>query len=314
MFFVVTTGRSGSTTIARTLGQIDGCHSVHEPEPALILESTQQHCGDVAAGTIHAMLRETRFPTVNGKVYCESNQTLSLIIPDLVSVFPEARFIWLIRNGLDVVASTYQKQWYTGHSENHSRYEDCSAIEKAWIDGRVRADRIGEMSESEWEELNRFEKCCWYWGYVNRVIEKDLRRCAPDRFYTLRLEDMPQELPKLVKWMGFESSQLPMMRRDNIAKRVPFHWIEWSTEQHAAFARQCGDVMDKHYPSWRTFTGKEAQLYVAPAIAGLAQKVDELQKSLSQKQSELNSIKNNKLWRFVRFFFKSAVSNDKGKL
>lgn len=255
MFFILSTGRSGTMTIARTLSHVKGCKAVHEPSPELILESSAYHYGKFPQEKLREILIETRKPVVDGSVYCESNQTLSLMIPLLVETFPEARYIWLIRNGMDVVASTMQKQWYTGHSENHGRYEDCSPIEKAWIDGRIEGDRCGDMKQAEWAALDRFGRCAWYWGYVNRVIEKDLNRYAPGRFKTILLEEISLKLKGLIEWMGFETTSVPTAERHNPAKRTPYHWSEWTSDERENFERFCGELMDRFYPSWRTADG-----------------------------------------------------------
>ena len=126
MFFVLTTGRSGSKTVAHLLSLVGGFTCLHEPAPELIPESSAYRYGKAPADAVEKLLVETRSPHLDGSEYCESNQTLSLVIPALVRAFPQARYIWLIRNGLDMVASAYSKQWYSGHSENHDRYEDCT--------------------------------------------------------------------------------------------------------------------------------------------------------------------------------------------
>lgn len=300
MFFVLTTGRSGSTSIASALNMVPGCHAVHEPAPELILESAGYRYGEVTPEKIQQILRKTRSSTVGGSVYCESNQTLSLIIPELVTVFPEARFIWLVRNGLDVVASAYQKQWYTGHSENNNNYEECTPLEKAWIDGRVRADRLGEMGEFEWNALSRFEKCCWYWGYVNRVIGADLEYYAPSRYYLLRLEEVGRDLPRLLAWMGVPQPGIPIVARENIAKRIPFHWTEWSAEQHQSFVRWCKEEMDRFYPSWQNFTDGNGKVFVAPALSSLRERIQMLEADLKEARFELEGIKRTKVWKVIQ--------------
>lgn len=255
MYFIVSTGRSGTTTIARTLSLLQDCTCLHEPEPALILESSGYRYGTCPESDLRKTLLETRSARLNGSIYCESNQTLALIIPILADVFPPARFIWLMRNGLDVVASAYQKQWYSGHSENHDRYEDCPPIEKAWIDGRIEGDRCGAMSVEEWKTLDRFSKCCWYWNYVNTLIEHDLKTYAPDKFKLLRLENIETDLTDVVSWMGLDVSVVPLPRKHNVAKQQPYHWSEWTADERQTFTSQCGNLMDRYYPEWRTSTG-----------------------------------------------------------
>jgi hypothetical protein len=197
----------------------------------------------------------TRKPTSKDDIYCESNQTLSLIIPILVGTFPNAKFIWLIRNGLDQVSSAFAKQWYSGHSENHDRYEDCPPVERMWIDGRIRGDLAGSVSKEEWNQMSRFEKCCWYWNYVNRLIYKDLTLHAKDSYRQLKLEEINHELGSLLDWMGFKVTIVPSAKKINIGKRPPYHWSEWSHEDRESFKKWCGDLMDIYYPEWRSPDG-----------------------------------------------------------
>jgi hypothetical protein len=266
MYFVVSTGRSGTKTLATLLSLTGGCVCMHEPFPQLIMESSAYRYGTISDVELLDLLRETRSPHVDGSIYCESNQTLSLIIPLLSEAFPEARFLWLIRNGLDMVASAYAKQWYSGHSENHDRYEDCPPIERAWIDGRIRGDQCGDMSPDAWRRLDRFRRCCWYWDYVNRTIEDDLTQYAANRFELLRLEDLNERLPELLSWMGLKATITPVAKRTNVGKRKPYPWTEWSDAQRAAFEATCGELMDRLYPAWRTAAGQWAGIpYSRPA-------------------------------------------------
>ena len=255
MFFVVSTGRSGTMTIARLLSLMDHCVCLHEPSPELILESSAYRYGSLGHSEVKSILASSRSERVNGAVYCEANQTLSLVIPVLTDAFPAASFIWLIRNGLDVVASTYQKQWYSGHSENHDRYEDCPALEKAWIDGRIEGDRCGDMTALQWRGMERFERCCWYWSYVNRIIESDLKEYASDRFKRLLLEELDIKLAAIIRWMGLKAAVLPTAGTYNVAKRRPYHWTGWTDDQREVFDRWCGNLMDRFYPTWRTPSG-----------------------------------------------------------
>lgn len=255
MFFVVSTGRSGTKTIANVLSLIEGCVCLHEPAPELILESSSYRYGTVSASDLCKILLETRSPRMNASVYCESNQTLALIIPVLAEAFPQARYVWLIRNGLDVVASAYQKQWYTGHSENHDRYEDCPPIERAWIDGRIEGDRCRDMTAIEWSRLDRFGRCCCYWSHVNRMIESDLNKYAAGRFKMLRLEEIDRQLPTIIDWMGMKAVIVPKAGRYNEAKRDPYYWTRWTIEERGTFEHWCGNLMDRYYPRWRKSKG-----------------------------------------------------------
>ncbi len=216
---------------------------------------------------------------------------LSLIVPVLAEEFPDARYIWLIRNGLDMVASAYQKQWYTRHSENYERYEDCSPLKKAWIGGRIQGDRCGSMSSAEWANLDRFGRCCWYWSYVNQLIERDLKKYAPDRYFILRLEEINKKLLNLIDWMGLKVSTAPTAGRENIARRIPYHWTDWSAQEQRTFQFWCGDLMDRFYPLWRTCISKEVKLFVTQYLRLLKRKLEEASAQVQQQRKQLKHLR-----------------------
>jgi Sulfotransferase domain len=255
MYFILSTGRSGTTTISKLLSS--SCNSIclHEPEPALILESSQYRYNEIRGRKIRNILLKTRKNINKEKIYGESNQCLSLIIPVLKDTFPNAKYIWLIRNGMDVVASTMQKQWYTGHSENNNKYENCTPIEKLWIDGRIRADKCGRMEKEKWNSISRFEKCCWYWSYVNEIIESDLKFLIKSEYFNIiKLEELEQGLMELMKWLELKSESLPLIEIHNSAKREPYHWSIWNNTEKEIFNYWCGHYMDRFYPNWRIET------------------------------------------------------------
>lgn len=252
---MVSTGRSGSTTISRAISLIDGCDCFHEPDPALICESSSYRYGETEKEDIKKIIQETRPKNNCKKIYCESNQKLSLIIPVLVELFPEARFLWLIRNGLDFVASAEQKRWYMRESEDGVPYEQCSSTVQDWIDGRIEGDRCGELNSMRWNEMSHFERCCWYWNYVNTVIEDDLEQYASRSYARLRLEDINTDLSRVLSKIGLNHLIAPAPARHNTAVNQPYHWTDWTEKERQIFENWCGETMDSVYPSWRRNDG-----------------------------------------------------------
>lgn len=253
--FVVTTGRSGSTTISAALSLMDRCECFHEPKPALIREASLYRYGEMKKENLKTMIGKSRPKSKSGKIYCESNQKLSLIIPVLKEVFSGARFLWLIRNGLDFVASAEQKRWYARESEDGVPYEQCSSIVQDWIDGRIEGDRCGEVSPEHWNEMSHFERCCWYWDYVNTVIRNDLKRYASGNYARLRLEDINIDLSRVLSEIGLNHLVAPAPARHNTAVNQPYHWTDWNQKEKNIFEKWCGETMDCVYPSWRRDDG-----------------------------------------------------------
>ena len=256
--FVVSTGRSGTTSVASILSQMLGVECLHEPEPILLRESAEFRYGHLSnERAVAAVLKGRPLARDARGGYVESNQTLALLIPAIVGAFPTARFLWLMRDGRDFVASAMQKQWYTGHSENHDRYEDCPPGERTWIDWRIRGDLAGVWSSDTWASLPRFGKVCWYWSFVNATILRDIFALAPNRFRILRLESIDRDLREHGDWLGAQFRAASGVHL-NSAKREPYNVAKWTRDEHGMFEEYCGPLMDVLYGDWRTAARQES--------------------------------------------------------
>ena len=268
MFFVLTTGRSGSTTMARVMSHVPGCVCLHEPEPALICEAPRYRYGEVGSEEMRAFISSTRSTLMKGKkIYGESNQNLSLVMPELFNVFPDAKYIWLLRNGLDVVGSMSTRGDY--RKEKPPNYDELAPDNKQWHDCRIQGDLCGSVSEEQWKKMDTFERCCWYWSYVNRTIKSDFESLQKDGYYLLRLEHLSSNIMPLCKWLG-ASVILPLPLGIYNAAKVdnysPYNWREWSHQEREMFEHWCGALMDEYYPEWRTGNGEWAGVkYESPS-------------------------------------------------
>lgn len=179
LFFVLGTGRNGSTTIAKILSKQKGLVCLHEPKLALIKLST-----DFAHGLIndHQVKEQLRllyngvnvYPNI---VYGESDQKLSNLVPFLRDIFPKAKFIWLLRNPVDSVNSMHSRGWFADQDLFPSEQDD--GIDEVKYRGlftlhRLHADKLGEMSSTKWRSMTAFARNCWYWTYWNKLIETEL--------------------------------------------------------------------------------------------------------------------------------------------
>lgn len=237
MFFVVSTGRSGTTSLAHLLDGSPDCICRHEPPPEWNEESTRYLYGDLPRAELVNRLQQTLSPTVEGKHYGEVSLKLSTMIPALHEAFPQAKFVWLIRDGRDFVASAYNWGFY------HPRRTD------EWERWRVRADRLGLMTTARWHSLSRFEKVCWHWHYINQHIEQQLTQCGCESFF-VRLEDLDTQTDAIFDFLDLRRPDTPDVPHLN-AKPKPRRWHRWNQGEKQAFLRRCGAGMDQHYPGWR---------------------------------------------------------------
>ena len=246
MFFVVTTGRSGCTSLAKILCQHPFCLCRHEPHPILIKLAAEWRHADLDEDELRCYLAfkgEQMFPHRIGlRLYGESDQKLSFIIPFLAEFGLNTKFIWLIRDGRSVVASMVSRGEY-------SRLE-ARIVPHLWAKYRIEGDRTGDVNSEIWQGMNSFEKCCWYWSYTNRVIRADLRRLERNHWMLIRLEEMHAKLEQITQFLDLPYYPLGLERANRNYTRSYEPGL-WSNDENAAFDRLCGDEMDSWYHGWR---------------------------------------------------------------
>ncbi len=250
LFFVVSTGRSGTTSIASMLSQHPDIRCVHERRPQLIRLSCAYSDGDIGRDELETHLADLyiRYGVLPPGCYGEANQKFFNMIERLSALLPASKFIWLLRDGRDVVSSTYERGWYC--DDELSRCPGNHATRKYWRENRLNGRMAHAMSAADWNGLSPFGKNCWYWGYVNRIIQQQLTAIRPDRWRLVKLESLKDQLAGISGFLGvrhFEFSDLVM----NASASVPYARHDWTAEDRQGFSTYCSDVMDAYYPGWR---------------------------------------------------------------
>lgn len=247
LFFVVTTGRSGSTTIAHALSQHPQIRCHHELRPQLIRLSTelahQAKSREETKAELYAIYRNSSvFPT--GLWHGEADQKLFNLVDILADLLPGSVFVWLIRDGRDTVASMVARGWYSAE-----QMKQAHPFRQPWDYYRLDGYLAGSVQHGEWVSMSPFEKCCWAWQYINTSIEQQIRMLPPERQYFLRLEDVESQMPSLLEALGCQAQPIhvPVL---NAGRRAPARWQAWDGATHQAFERWCNAGMDRWYPGW----------------------------------------------------------------
>ena len=255
-FFVVSTGRCGSQTIAHVLSQHPDIECKHEPVPQLIRVSSEFAHGEK---DLSQLGNEFFDIYCNSRVYSrvkaygESDHNLWNLISIITSYLPSSKFIWLIRDGRNVVSSTFARGWFSQGEQNLGN-PTSENITLRWMYYRVNGHLCGDFSEREWENMSVFERNCWYWNYVNRKIANDLTSFSPEKWLMVRIEELYRKVNEIWDFLGvdtFNEYSIPTM---NIAKHVLHPWDQWENEKMEVFEQYCSDGMDQWYPGWREET------------------------------------------------------------
>jgi hypothetical protein len=252
LFFVVSTGRSGSQTIARVLSQHPGVKCLHEPRPQMIRLSTELAHGIKTAADVEEELRaifceSSVFPA--DRMYGESDQKYWNLIPILARLLPNSRFIWLIRDGRDVAASKYATTWFR-EEEKQQGTADSADLTLRWMHYREDGARAGCFSGEQWTAMPVFEKICWSWQHVNEGIEREIGDLPRDRWAMIRLEELEERIGDLFWLLAVDSSPVKVEQHNRSAGAVK-RWEEWDSSMRRTFEARCGAGMDRWFPAWR---------------------------------------------------------------
>lgn len=249
VFFILSTGRAGSTSIAAILNQHPDITCLHEPNRLLIRLSTEYAHGVKSREEVKQELsyyyeKTSIFP---GVVYGESDHKLFNLVEILAEILPQAKFIWLIRNARDFVASVYGRHWFD-EPYLQQRFPHVNLIEQQLIRYRINGYHCGVFTEATWGTMNEFEKVGWYWHYYNQVIEKQLQSLPASRWYFIRLEELHKNIPSLLEFL--EVASLPLEnKKENKAYYERFTPDVWNHAQQSSFEKWCRADMEKWYSS-----------------------------------------------------------------
>ncbi|WP_144095365.1 acyltransferase [Croceicoccus sediminis] len=234
--FVASTGRSGTQSFARWYDTLDDVIGLHEPRHQLIKWSTDYAEGRLSRDAIRNLLTNSM---LNGTVYdpaksyVESDQKYFNVIDILYDLFPTSKFIWLVRKPEEVVSSIIGRGWYSDAPKSYQTEKAAWFYENWRVQGNKTTPEALNFSR-----MTQFEKCCWYWHYVNSTIKSQMTPLAADRKLIVRLDDWHRRTGELSAFAGSRFTASPPVT-ENKARHGHHHTKNWSETEKEAFARWC---------------------------------------------------------------------------
>lgn len=213
-FFIVSSGRSGTQMLEKLLGSYSNVEMYHEyccndVQPL----GVKYTLGIIDINDALLILEKLHGKSINlsdKEFWGDSSNKLSWLIPVLNKLFPNSKFIHLIRDGRKVVSSFYNKL-------GDECYDDVSTeILQNWIDNpTVNTEPPPEKkywwnvakpnSNKKFRNYNQFQRICYHWKSVNKVIDYDLRDIEKNRKISIKLEELvtdESKLKQLIKFIG----------------------------------------------------------------------------------------------------------------
>ena len=177
--YALSTGRTGTQTLAAMLRLSPHVEAQHEPAPRLVMATYEAYMEAPLADWLDKWsrfvlaARDDFVLEANacGKVYVESNNRLTYVADALQKAFPASRFIFSHRDPFKVIRSGMQRGAYQGPG-------------KAWNFARIKP-RPGEPYADAWDAMEPLEKEAWRWAQINREAKAFFDALPAERRYEL---------------------------------------------------------------------------------------------------------------------------------
>ncbi|MEM9118925.1 MAG: sulfotransferase [Cyanobacteria bacterium P01_F01_bin.56] len=247
--FVLSTGRTGTQTLASLLSLSSTSFVYHEPIPLLYglsnMAYKHNNCHHDALAVAEELFEEAfltarrsllHYSIQFRKGYIETSPQVTFLAPIIGKVIPQAKFIQLVRDPRYVIRSGMRRKWYAGHSAD---------------DTRIVPDPATEVGRN-WGAYSLFEKNAWLWTETNRKIEEFLKTVPNHQKLFVNSENIFNNNQRSIKNIfDFVGSSTPskskvkrvLMKKINRQMSGEFTQVnEWETSMILTLKTMAGDL------------------------------------------------------------------------
>ena len=243
--FIVGCGRSGTQALGRLFDSYENVtmhheYMIHHVQP---LGVDYWH-GRVGAAEVAGQLAKLHGAAIHfaeTPMWGDCSNKLSWFVDILADMFPQARFIHLVRDGRKVVSSLY-------HKLGHECLDDRSvAILRGYLDETGPTPppekkywwplaRPGDEIYQSYQSFDHFSRIAYHWAQINGEVRRQLDQLDPERYRRVRLEDITASAENLEDMLSFAGLPLGdvqrelMVRPHNVIKPVNFMLEEQELE------------------------------------------------------------------------------------
>ena len=197
--FVLSTGRVGTMLLTRLFELEKGLHIEHEALPEMLYTGKLAYAdpsnieftkGAFMAGRYEA-IRDCQLQNLR---YVETNNRLTFFAPAMAALFPNAKFIHLLRHPDSFVSSGIQRNWYTGKTITD--------------EGRIAPGKDLGIERQQ-------DKIAWLWNATNAFIDDFKAGAGKDRTLTVRSEDLfsnAEEAERILNWLNFKADKTSIQK------------------------------------------------------------------------------------------------------
>jgi len=178
--FVLSTGRCGTHLLTKLLSEHKKVDVYHAPSPELVYYSKYAfENADNKGEEIKRIIDAARYEYIRDSYlleqqFVETNNRITFFALQLSLLYPESKFIHLIRDPVDFVKSGINRGWYSGSNEHD--------------EGRI------ELNSEEWTHYSDAKKIAWLWETTNRYIENFKGEIGSQRVMMIKSEELFSDL------------------------------------------------------------------------------------------------------------------------
>ncbi|MCF8241924.1 MAG: sulfotransferase [Melioribacteraceae bacterium] len=202
--FVLSTGRCGTHLLTKLLSRHQKLDVHHTPNPELVYYSNYAYENyNKKSETIEKVFDAARYEYIRDAFlldlqFVETNNRITFFANQISNVYPNAKFIHLVRNPLAFVKSGLNRSWYSGKSDHD--------------EGRI------TLKSEDWEKYSTVQKIAWLWNATNVFIEDFKSSIDSEKVITIRSEDLFSDYKVAVSIFNFLSQQ--SLRKKEIEKII----------------------------------------------------------------------------------------------
>ena len=170
--------------------------------------------------------------------YIETSPQSTFLAPAIRRVFPDAKFLHIIRHPADIIRSGMRRGWFGGQSN------DCTRI----------FPNKGEYKD-RWASMNQFEKNVWLWSETNRWIVDFMDSDTAGSGHCIKAEDIfsaeQHALEVFYNTIGVDVPKPSSIKKVlglqlNAQKKGEFSELSmWSDQQKSFLKELAGDLLER---------------------------------------------------------------------
>jgi hypothetical protein len=235
-FFVLSSGRCGTLTLAQLLNTATNARVWHHPNPFLIKETLDAYQKRVDSFRV---FWRGRAPFLHkswaqGLIHGETDHNMTPFADCIVQEIPDSKFIILVRNPYDFVRSGMRRNYYGGHP---------------WDVGRLRPTKK-DPEYNAWSNFDQFEKICWLWNRTYQKIRDRVALIPEDRIITVRFEELFEDIThtknlfNFLKLDGFDTVAINTLMPKKFNKQTSGTFPkkeDWPERYHQILWKHCGE-------------------------------------------------------------------------